>query len=103
MMSAAGAATRTMNSIHAKLKKLDVEKIIADAADSGLTEIGLSLSQLSEMFGRITKEDINVPGNQPIPFRAFRADMARLQYECRFQQTSEGWFFIISWQRSINV
>lgn len=103
MMSAADAGQRTLNAIREQVKKIDITDMIAQAADNRKTEINLSMSQLSEMFGPFRAEDINLIGNHPMAFRVFRNDMLRLRYDCRFQQLSDGWYFTISWKDSITI
>jgi hypothetical protein len=103
MMSAADAATRTINAIREQVKKINIDNLIAEAADNRKTEIALSLSQISEMFGLFAEDDINVLARHPVAFRLFRAEMVRLRYECRFQQLSDGWYFVISWKESISI
>ena len=103
MMSAADAAQRTLNAIREQVKKIDISDMIAQAADNRQTSVALSLSQLSEMFGAFTAEDINILDRQPMAFRIFRTDMVRLRYECRFLQLSDGWYFTISWKDSIAI
>ena len=102
-MSAANAAERTVSAIREQVKKVNIDSMIAQAADTRQTEISLSLSQISEMFGLFTEDVINVVTRHPIAFRLFRAEMVRLRYECRFQQLSDGWYFIISWKEAIAI
>lgn len=103
MMSAADAGQRTLNAIREQVKKIDISDMIAQAADNRQTSLPLSLAQLSEMFGPIAAEDINILERQPMAFRVFRTDMNRLRYECRFQQLSDGWYFTISWKDSVSI
>lgn len=103
MMSAADAANRTINAIREQVKKINIDNLIAQAADNRQTEVSLSLAQISEMFGQFAEDDINVPGRQPVAFRLFRAEMVRLRYECRFTQLSDGWYFVISWKEAIAI
>ena len=103
MMPASDAAQRTMNAIREQVKKISVDNLISQAADDRKTELSLTLSQLSEMFGKIAKEDINVLARQPIAFRVFRADLTRLRYECRFEESRGEWFFTISWKDAISI
>ena len=103
MIPASDAANRTINAISEQVKKINIDNLIIVAADNQMTEISLSLSQISEMFGTFTKDAVNVPAQQPIAFRLFRAEMVRLCYECRFKQRSDGWYFVISWKEVITI
>ena len=103
MMTAADAATRTINAIREQVKKINIDNLIAAAADNRKTEIALSLPQISEMFGQFEEDDINVIARHPVAFRIFRAEMLRLRYDCRFSQFSDGWYFVISWKAVITI
>jgi len=103
MMSAANAAERTISAIREQVKKINIDSMIARAADNRQTEVSLSLSQISEMFGPFVEDDINVLSRHPVAFRLFRAEMVRLRYDCRFQQLSDGWYFVISWKEAIAI
>lgn len=103
MMTAATAAARTVNAILDQVKKIDIDKMIAEAADSRQTELQLSFSQLSEMFGPFSPDDLNIVDRHPVGFRLFRAELNRSKYTCRFTQLNDGWYFVISWKDSIAI